>query len=233
MVFQDKDKIAIFDKIEKQYFHKNFGSMSKSDFETLLFAEYIECCIKNGAKFDDYTLSKELGITQSRIRSLKERKELKYPHNTDATWWRKYLVEDVKNAKYDEQDHYVKFIIQDVNVMSEVRHYIETVGWYDEASLNRKLLRIPLDCFTELFVEKESMSNLFTSEVKKTIQKISKDHPKESSIEKFVKEFNRDGLQAFLMSATKEAIGLVIDSLPFGGIAKIAFGYLGNTIRRM
>lgn len=78
MNFSNEEKIAIFDKIEQHYFIRNFGSMTKTDFETLLFSEYIEHRIKNKLPFDDYSLSKELGITQSRIRAFKERKELKY-----------------------------------------------------------------------------------------------------------------------------------------------------------
>ena len=47
MIFENSDKLAIFDKIEEMYFHRNFGSVSKSDFETFLFSEYIDCCIRN------------------------------------------------------------------------------------------------------------------------------------------------------------------------------------------
>ena len=143
MNFSPEEKIAFFDKIASQFYNRNFGSMSKVDYETLLFSEYLDHRLKNNLPSDDYTLSKELGITQSRIRSLKERKELKYHY--DGIEWQTVFAESVKNAKYDEKDHLVKFIIQDVNVMNEVRHYIEEKGWYDECSLNKKLLQIPLD----------------------------------------------------------------------------------------
>ena len=42
MNFSNEEKIAMFDKIEQHYFTRNFGSMTKTDFETLLFSEYIE-----------------------------------------------------------------------------------------------------------------------------------------------------------------------------------------------
>lgn len=88
-----------------------------------MFSEYIEHCINNNVHYDDYNLSKELGITQARIRALKERKELKYPHI--GFNWKESFAQEIKNAKYDENDHYIKVIIQDVNVIKEVRHYIE------------------------------------------------------------------------------------------------------------
>ena len=231
MEFDDKEKIRLFDKIEELYFKRNFGSVSKADFETLLFSEFIECCINHNEPFDDYSLSKALGITQARIRSLKERKELKYPLNeADPEWWKKPFAEAVKNAKYDEKDHCVKFIIQDVNVMNEARHFIEESGWYDECSLNRKLLRIPLDCFTEICLESKSIGMLFSSKERATIQALAKDN---SDVISFAKDFTKEGLKSFLMSASKEAIVLVLQALPFGGIAKTAFESLAEIIIKM
>ena len=229
MSFLPEEKIAIFDKIEQNYFVRNFGSMTKADFETLLFSEYIEHCFRNNLPYDDYSLSKELGVTQSRIRALKERKELKYPY-ADLTW-QDVFAESVKNAKIDPNDHYVKMIIQDVNVMNEIRNFIEIKGWYDECSLNKKLLRIPLDCFVEICYNSEVFDNVFSEEAKKTIKKISKAEDK--SVQSFLKEFSKDGLKEFLMSASKEVVCEVLKLLPFGGIAKTAFDFLVRSIERI
>ena len=226
MEFTNEEKNALFDKIAALYFNKNFGSTSKADFETLLFSEYIEHCLRSELPFDDYTISKNLGITQSRVRSLKERKELKYPYKEFT--WRTAFALAVEKAKYDEHDHYVKFIIQDINVMNEARHFIEEKGWYDECSLNRKLLRIPLDCFTEICLEDEAISELFSTEAKRRIKKIANS---DSAIMDFLNDFSKDGLKSFLMSAGKEALISVISCLPFGGIAKVAFSFLERAIK--
>lgn len=227
MEFSKSEKAAIFDKIAKNYFARNFGSMSKADFETLLFSEYIEHCIKNGLPYDDYSLSKELGITQARIRSLKERKELKYPYEDFK--WKNAFAESVKNAKYDANDHYVKMIIQDINVMNEVRNHIEKAGWYDECSLNKKLLRIPLDCFSEICDTDETFDDVFSDDVKKAVKKIS--NSEDSNVKAFLKDFTKEGLKNFLMTASKAAICEVLPLLPFGGVAKIAFERLTKVIK--
>ena len=226
MSFSAKEKIEIFNKIEQHYFVRNFGSLTKADFETLLFSEYIEHRIKNKLPFDDYSLSKELGITQSRIRALKERKELKYPYK-DFTWQNAF-AESVKNAKVDPNDQYVKMIIQDVNVMNEIRNFIEINGWYDECSLNKKLLRIPLDCFVEICYNSNVFDDVFSEDTKKAIKKISK--AEDATVQNFLKDFSKDGLKAFLMSASKEVISEVLRLLPFGGIAKTAFDFLLKSI---
>lgn len=200
--------------------------MTKTDFETFLFSEYIEHLIKNKLPFDDYTLSKELGITQSRIRALKERKESKYPY--EHFTWQTAFAELVINAKVDLNDHYVKMIIQDVNVMNEVRNFIEVNGWYNECSLNKKLLRIPLDCFVEICCKNEEFNEVFSDNTKKLIKKISK--AEDSSVQSFLKDFSKDGLKSFLMSASREVVCEVLKLLPFGGVAKTTFNFLLKSI---
>ena len=95
--FSDSEKIKFFNEISSRYFNKNFASMSKIDIETLIFSEYIEHCLRNRLEIDDYTISKELGITQSRVRTLKERKELKYPH--DEFDWKNALEAAILEAQ--------------------------------------------------------------------------------------------------------------------------------------
>ena len=217
MVFTEEEKISFFDKITSEYFNRNFGSMSKADFETLIFSEYIEHCLRNKEPFDDYTVSKQLGITQQRVRSLKERKELKYPH--EDFMWENAFAEAVNNAKYDNQDHYIKMIIEDVNVMNEVRHYIEQKGWYDECSLNKKLLRIPLECFVDICLKNVDDDMVFNPETKVRIEKMAY---ADNGIMEFFKDFSRDGLKAFLGSSAKHLVTSVIKELPvtgFGGMA--------------
>lgn len=228
MEFSIEEKCSFFDKLEKMYYCQNFGSTSKSDFELFLFSEYVEHCLNTGDSIDDYSLSKIMGISQSRIRTLKERKELKYPHK--GFNWKFEFAESVRNAKYDDQDHYVKIIIQDVNVMNEIRHYIEEKGWYDECSLNRKLLKIPLGCFVDVCVEDIDVRDLFSEQTKKRVQMIAKS---DNEINRFLNDFSKDGLKSFLMSASKETLLTVLPLIPFGGVAKTAFQFIESIIKEM
>ena len=226
--FTVPEKEMLIQELSKLYYQKNFGSASKVDLDTLMFSAYIEHCLNAGKPYDDYALSKELGITQNRIRSLKERKELKYPR--DGFIWKEAFAEAVASAKYDQNDHYIKMIIQDVNVMNEVRHFIEQRGWYDECSLNRKLLRIPLDCFVEICSEHSVFDDVFSQEAKANIKKLKYE---ESAVKIFLQNFTEDGLKAFLMSASKEVICKVLPMLKFTGMAKTAFDFLITAVEKM
>ena len=73
--------------------------------------------------------------------------------------------------------------------------------------------------------------DVFSEETKKTIKKISR--VQDSSVQIFLKDFSKDGLKAFLMSASKEVISEVLKLLPFGGVAKTAFDFLIKSIEGM
>ncbi len=72
VLFDEKSKCDAFDRIAEHFFCKNFGSMQKSEFELLLFSIYTDrlaVLSKNPenqipVRCDNYTISKELGITQ-------------------------------------------------------------------------------------------------------------------------------------------------------------------------
>lgn len=225
--FSNEEKLRFFEKISNLYYKKNFGSVSKADFETLIFSEYIEHRLNAKESIDDYTLSKQLGVTQARIRSLKERKELKYPRS--GFDWKESFASEIKSAKYISKDHSVKIIVQDINVMNEVRHYIEENGWYDECSLNKKMLTIPLACFTDIFLADDEIGELLTSTCKTELSKLGKE---DSAVNTFLNDFTKKGLQNFLMSASKELLSFALNALPFGGIAKSAFDFLLEVIKK-
>ena len=215
--FPDEFKIRVFDKIANEFFDRNFGSMSKSDIETLLFSEYIEYLIRNEKDFDDYSISKQLGITQSRVRSLKERKELKYPIGED--YWENGFARSIEIAQYDEERKRIIIPISDVNVMIETRHHIEELGLYDEYQLNRKLLIINMGCFLEL-CNSLSDENAFSKEAKKRIKAIEKNKSLDEDISDLIDDFSINGLKRFASKASPKIIGQVLSDLRFGGIAE-------------
>ena len=218
---EDDKKIEFYDKLSDLYFERNFGTMSKSDFETFLFSEFIDnvgyvdgSCRKGFSNADDYTISKQLGITQSRVRALRERKDLKYPKK-DPDWWKKEFKNISKNIKIEEG--YVKLLIDDVNVLNEARHYIEVRGWFDECSLNKKLFKIPLGCYIELLSD-QALEDLFTEDVKEKIENWNGKKEDKSLISNFLNEMTHETANAFFRNATKNAITYILQMILSGVI---------------
>lgn len=168
----DATKAKAFDEIAKQYYFCNFGTMQKSDIDVLLFSLYVDQILnqteENMDTYSDYTLSKYLGITQSRISTLKVKKELKYPY-PDFDWKESFL-RVLENARYENGK--IKVHIPDKNLYLEVKNAIECKKGYIDVSLNTHLLQVPPEYFIDLVLE------------------ISDDENKEKMKKDFIKELN-------------------------------------------
>lgn len=145
-------KAKAFDQIAEKYYFGNFGSVGKSDLDVLMFSIYIERILDksqdNFSTYSDYTLSKQLGITQTRISNLKVKKELQYPYEDFD--WRKRLADISKNAIYDEGR--IKLHIPDRNLYLEIKNAIEESGGFIETQLNPSLLQIRPEYFIDLLM---------------------------------------------------------------------------------
>ncbi|MEY8232076.1 hypothetical protein AALA82_10685 [Oscillospiraceae bacterium 50-16] len=223
-LFEADDKVKCFNEIAEQFYHGNFGKMSKADFEVLLFHLYIEQCLEKKLPFDDYTLSRDLGITQSRIRTLKIKKELQYPH--DGFEWKEAFVAYIPNAYYDSTKHLVKVHIPDVSVLMELRNHIETHGWYDEYQLNPKLFQCKTDVFIKLCRSLDQEEDLVLSDESKEalrkLQREAKGEKEQNALERILSGSVEDGLKEIAISASKELLMFILGQLPFGGIAASA-----------
>ena len=80
VTFEPDEKIQLFDEIADCFYKANFGQISKADMELMMFRFYIEKMISSNMtedgtidykKCSDYKISKDLGITQQRVRNLK------------------------------------------------------------------------------------------------------------------------------------------------------------------
>lgn len=110
-------KAEAFDKIAELFYNCNFGSTTKMNIETLMFSIYLERILdekgpENFNAYSDYTLSKALCITQSRVSSLKIRKELLYPYI--GFEWKKSFELLSKKAIFE--DGKIKLYIPDKNL---------------------------------------------------------------------------------------------------------------------
>ncbi len=181
--FTSEEKIEMFDEIAAHFYECNFGSISKADMELLMFRFYLDKLTKQCSNEDgtidysacsDYKISKALGITQQRVRSLKVKKQLIYPVEYS---WEKALASLTKNARYDKDTKKVTINIPDPNLYLELQNYLEDSGAYVEKQLNSKLLVIRAEYYLELVIKMEGAAS--QEEVIKELKKFFKDNDKE------------------------------------------------------
>ena len=210
----EPDELDFLRDFYNMFYNKNFGSVSRADIDTFLFTVYYQLQKKlESASVDDYSLSHELGITETKVRNLKVRMELKYPSKEKS--WKREFISLIQKAKYDEEDCHVKVMIPDVNVLNEVKHYIEQLGLYDDVTLNKKLLNLPIQCFIELFIKlTETAGDIPLPEnVKKIIQEEKKETLQKAAVKELQQNVTLGNLKIAFPYFAKKTAGLLLPIL--------------------
>lgn len=222
----DQEKIECFDKLCAEFYLKNFGHMSKSDFELLMFHFYIqkinELAANGEAKNTDYAISKELGISQQRVRNLKVRHNLVYQEQ--ERWdWKADFSALVKNATLD--GNMIIINIRDPNLFIELKNHVEEQGSYVDIQLNNSIFKIKAEQFLELILSFEgedkkkeiikSLKEKFKGD-EKNASKFTELHPFKKTMEsiKDISEISANIISMFsptnvVFNAFKELIGNV------------------------
>lgn len=181
--FSETEKAEKFDEIAKKYYDRNFGQTTKAEIDLLMFKFYydklLECSKKADGSIDylkcsDYEISKELGITQQRVRNWKVKKQLVFPQEIN---WEDELAKLTTHARYDSETKKITIGIPDPNLFLEIQNYIEGQGGYIETQLNSKILQIRAEYFLALALcaENEKSKEEIVREIKKKIQKDNKE----------------------------------------------------------
>jgi len=219
----DKEKAGMFDEIAKNFYASNFGMFSKSQLDLLMFSLFIDKLIDKEMDFDDYTMSKLLGILQSSVRSLKKKKQLIYPR--DYKWYDSFL-KDNQHTTFDGEK--IVICISDPNVYIELQHAIEELGGYTEVQLNPKLLKIPPGYFIELLLrihaEDKKLSEDDIRELRKAlIKQLNERFHEDQNLEGLLTEDDfKSKLKKAGLETTFEILGNVI---PGGIIAEYALSF--------
>lgn len=181
--FSDEEKIALFDKISGCFFDSNFGQLSKSDIELMMFNIYINKMISENRDVDgtidyrkcsDYKISQDLGITQQKVRNLKVKNQLINPIDYD---WKAALAKLTENARYDRSTGKIVINIPDPNLFIEIQNFIEDQGAFVEKQLNGKILQLRVEYYIDLIVslEPDVTRKKIIVELKKQIKAEGKD----------------------------------------------------------
>lgn len=207
------DKAEAFDKLAELYFYSNFGTASKTEIDILMFSLYLEQILNSSpddfTTYSDYTLSKQLGITQSKVCNMKVKKELIYPYEDFD--WKKMLLAVSKNVIVEDQR--IKLYIPDRNVYLEIKNAVESNGGFVDVTLTGNLLVLRQAYFLDLLVA--ISENIDKKTIKKELADILK---KNADIT--IAETDAIG-KALLNQTPKLIIDLLGECIPvFGGVIK-------------
>lgn len=205
-LFQNFDKADAFDKIAELFYNRNFSSESKSEIELLMFHFYMKAMIEANKKDDgtidyaqcsDYEISKQLGITQEKVRGLKIKKQARYPEAFD---WQKSLMSIKDNIRLDDNAKRIIIPIPDPNLNAEIRNFISQKGGYIDFESGKDYIRIRVEYYLLLMYETLNIEDKkkFKKEIKKELHDKNKQENELDVIDKkqMIMELIKLGLNA-------------------------------------
>ncbi len=228
-LFNDqKTKAEAFDKIAENFYFANFGAMSKSEFEVLMFSIYIEQILENSEDdfltYSDYTLSKILGISQPKIKNLKIKKELRYPYYKFK--WKESFKRIIQNARYDSSSKMIKLSIPDPNLFIELQNAIEENGGYLEYNFNSKLLQVSSENYLHLLylIADENEKEILMEAIRNEMQR-NQINVNEFATDDFTREV-KSRLPKIGITLLKNLVGV----LPGGNFIKFVLECVVNSL---
>ena len=210
--FTEAEKAEMFDQLAGYFYNANFGKMIKSDFELVMFHFYYGKLLEESRNPDgtidyhhcsDYKISKDLGITQQRVRNLKVKDHLVFERELD---WKKNLANLTEHARYDKTTKRVVLNIPDPVLFLEIQNFIEEKGAHIEIQLNHKLMQLRAEYYIDLILELESDST--RKEAAKHLKKLFRDAGCEDNL------FDETRIGKSLVDAALDVAAVAADLAP-------------------
>ncbi len=133
---ENKKKAGFFDELAKCFYNRTFGTLSKAEFELMMFHFYSEQHKGEPDKLDAYVMSKDLGITQERVRDLKVKEYLVYPLPIN---WEDFFRKELEDKiKYNKLDNSIEFPVLDPRLFIEIEHAVELAKGFVRYRANKK-----------------------------------------------------------------------------------------------
>ena len=182
---------------ESRLFTRQFGTFSKSDYEVLMFTIYLDSL--EGA-VRDYDISIDLGITESKVRSLRVRSQLLYPKEIN---WKEELATAIQHGAYDPETKQITVTIEDPSVKNLLKNIIEenfgTVG----LSLNSKHLILPIESYLLLAACAEDNYENVVKDLNKKLKSHSKD----------IEKIEKKGIKTRFLKSVPDITALISEVL--------------------
>ncbi len=165
-------------KLLEVYCYPSFGSISKKEFEIVLFGELYR---KGILGKDIHEISRRLRISTSRVKRLLLEYGLRYKDQEDL---RRQLREALINIIVDKPENdWVLLYIEDPYLHEYIQEILKEEGFVADMSLNRSLLKIKDEALAVLLVKVLSRNEI--ENVRQILEK------KGINIDKLIKEYEK------------------------------------------
>lgn len=143
------------------------GAVNKGELEVILFSALM--LYSDWKSKTDLELSKELGVTQSKVRSLREKASLRYIKLTLDEALASF-AECIMNGETDVTGTYLEVLIPDIAVQKEIEGLLKNKRILYKKQLNTMIIQIRLDKFVGLFEKSPELAEKYNGDQKQFVR---------------------------------------------------------------
>ena len=125
-----------------QYLVRGFGSMSKNDFEVWIFYYLMQNHL-NGK--DNYDISVELRIPESKVKRLRYEAELKYGNPQDKIMYLEAFETLLKKSILKKDGSCVQFVVENLQLRKYLDSTLKKGGRFSNTSFNKEIVSIDIE----------------------------------------------------------------------------------------
>lgn len=159
-IVREIDREALLSELAERFYNKNFGSLSKTDLELIMFRLYFHAAEKcatdeNGriceSAISDYKIGADLGLSPARVRNLRLKMELQ---SKEVFNWKEELGIVLQNpSNLSTAGDYFEITIRSRMLFFAVEDWLEDRGSTADITLNPKQLRVKKNDFYALLTD--------------------------------------------------------------------------------
>lgn len=136
-----KTELEDFDRLADRFFGRGFASLTKTEVEVYLFDVYMRGVERVGNEPSYYAIGRELGISESRVRTLAEKRSLYFYEPPSVDECLLYLLD---HAPTEFRGDVVRIQVNDVNILRALQDYMESRELGYEPELSGRAFRVTL-----------------------------------------------------------------------------------------
>lgn len=202
----------------ESYCSNRFGSMTKNDFEVLIFKALLEDGLKNKS---NYHISRILHIPESKVKRLKYEADLKYTKSSEYEDEKfKELDSILKKSVWKGSTAKIQLSIEDLSLRKFLDHILKTHYSFSDSSFNSEIVTISSSDLELIFSSYEDGKKVI-DEFNNITQKIVNSYPS------IVKPTFKELLPEIILELSKTTSGIaksmegIINLSPLNLIEKI------------
>ncbi|MBQ4485013.1 MAG: hypothetical protein II934_08465 [Prevotella sp.] len=188
-----------------QYLVRGFGSMSKNDFEVWIFYYLMQNHL-NGK--DNYDISVELRIPESKVKRLRYEAELKYGNPQDKIMYLEAFETLLKKSILKKDGSCVQFVVENLQLRKYLDSTLKKGGRFSNTSFNKEIVSIDIEDL-EYLLQTFWPDNDWSIISKKAEKKLGKNNVTLKEI-----------IKTFVLSSVQQT-GKIIVNLTYSGILSL------------